>query len=627
MAQPEPASGVLRRVGIRQVVARTGRGAGEAVVKVDPGEFRCAGLVGELADEWVSYVELSRCTAGSAYGYRAAMIDFATFVDEYCDRPEAVSLGRDFIDVGELVREWSRQLPAGFAPGSTIPSKRSLALRNLLRLRAESEQGAAAGVLRLLASPNRVRPGRSQELDEFSRAEKRVLLRAAWVGVRSLERRLEAGRELVAAAAGDPRRHGWLDAANLAWALEAGQPVGDLLAGLPQPGEWPAELVELSGRDPWLGHPHWTKLALLRSLVKMLYPAPEDLQPFRVLLVAATGHAPEELTGLSTGDVEFVPSGVRLTMTKRRAGVVRHRVFSERDTQTATHAEVASLNAPEVLRRLLAATERARADCGLESVPLFLQTTIVAATRSVTFGPLNTSSEVGQFGAWVRAQGLQVTKPWSLRRMRKSVKVEKAIAMRGVVSDIADDHSVETYLGHYAHGTTLHVVSGQVVSQAQRTWLDRALTGPVALGDQALEELEEEPEALQALGLDRGEADRLRDGALDMGVTSCRNPFDSPYGERGELCAVAPLRCLECRNAFILPSNLPQLLLFSDHLDHLRKRLTPQHFHTLWGQSQANLRAVLSERTSVEIAAARTQITEEGLSLHLPIGARTEFHL
>jgi hypothetical protein len=110
-----------------------------------------------------------------------------------------------------------------------------------------------------------------------------------------------------------------------------------------------------------------------------------------------------------------------------------------------------------------------------------------------------------------------------------------------------------------------------------------------------------------------------------MGVSACRDPFDSPFGKAGDLCPVAPLRCLECRHALILPSNLPQLLLLADHLDRLRTRLTPQHFHALWGQSHTNLTAVLTDRTSAEIELARRQIAVGEVDLHLPMSAHVEF--
>ncbi|OAH15951.1 hypothetical protein [Streptomyces jeddahensis] len=110
-----------------------------------------------------------------------------------------------------------------------------------------------------------------------------------------------------------------------------------------------------------------------------------------------------------------------------------------------------------------------------------------------------------------------------------------------------------------------------------------------------------------------------------MGVSSCRDPFTSPFGRPGQMCPVAPTRCLECRNAFILPSNLPQLLLFAAHLEQLRHRLAPRHFHALWGQSHANLTEVLGLRTDAEISRARQRIADEGLTLQLPISSQVEF--
>jgi hypothetical protein len=91
------------------------------------------------------------------------------------------------------------------------------------------------------------------------------------------------------------------------------------------------------------------------------------------------------------------------------------------------------------------------------------------------------------------------------------------------------------------------------------------------------------------------------------------------------LCAVAPLRCLECRNAWILPSHLPQLLMFSDFLDQLRLRLPPAQFTAVWGQAFVNLRAVVDERSEEEIALARKAIDAGEIPFHLPLAAGVEF--
>ncbi|RDS65888.1 MULTISPECIES: hypothetical protein [unclassified Streptomyces] len=67
------------------------------------------------------------------------------------------------------------------------------------------------------------------------------------------------------------------------------------------------------------------------------------------------------------------------------------------------------------------------------------------------------------------------------RRLRKSGKVEKALTFKGRISDIADDHTEETFRGSCAHGTTLRVIAGQVITRAQQHWLSKALAGPVVL--------------------------------------------------------------------------------------------------------------------------------------------------
>ncbi|MGW3200312.1 hypothetical protein ACWDBD_38240 [Streptomyces sp. NPDC001118] len=183
----------------------------------------------------------------------------------------------------------------------------------------------------------------------------------------------------------------------------------------------------------------------------------------------------------------------------------------------------------------------------------------------------------------------------------------------------------EVFRGHYAHGTTLRVISGNVITPAQSRWFNKALERPIWLSEDAEQSLTE-PGSGDVLGLTREEIEDLRSGQLDMGVSSCKDPFASPFGRPGQLCPVAPTRCLECRNAFVLPSNLPQLLLFADHLARLQLRSSPQHFHALWGQSRVDVNEAIKARTDAEIAQARRQIAGESLSLQLPLAAHVEFN-
>ena len=622
VVQPDAEKAPLERIGIRQVTAADGGRL--FTTELDPGRYRCGTLVAELADAWVDYIALKRLGHGSASSFRAAVRKFASYVDEHCPRAEQASLVRAEPDLAALAREWMRTLRATAAEGSRRPWLWSTCLRTLMQFHAQGDGAELSeGLARLLTAPNKVRYGADNELDEFSRQEKQSLVRAAWADVRALEARLAHGRTLIAAARGHPADHGWAEPASLLRALADGTiAFDDARPHIPRMQQWTPELRDLVERHAWI-EPRQYWFTVLVALAALLYPRHEDLQAFRVLLVAATGHAPEEITDLAVDDVEFTPGGVQLTFTKYRARRIRHREFSGKTT--AAHADSGRLNTPELLRRLLAVTEQARATERSKHPGVFV-TGHVRVTGVLVIEPFAPRAPRARFGRWVASHRISVSAPADVRRLRKSVKVEKAIAMRGVVSDIADDHAVQTFLGHYAHGTTLHVLSGQVVNQAQRSWLETAVAGPVLIADDPADALAE-PGTRAALNLSAQEAEHVISGQLDMGVTSCRDPFASPYSAPGDLCSVAPLRCLECRNAVILPSNLPQLLMFAEHLHRLRQRLSPPHFYLLWGQSQANLTAALAERTPAEIATARRQITDQGLTLHLPLAATTEFDL
>jgi len=268
---------------------------------------------------------------------------------------------------------------------------------------------------------------------------------------------------------------------------------------------------------------------------------------------------------------------VRLTMTKRRAGRIRPRRFldslpadvsgepleNEEMDYTENRRDVS-----EVIRRLLAVTEHSRRRAADPARRLFI-VTAVKPTWDLSFSRWNASTPKSRFRDWAQAAGVELSEPIDIRRLRKSCKVEKALAFGGRVADAADDHHEETFRGHYAQGTTLRVLSAKVITTAQDHWFTKAVEGPTAVTDT---EVLDEPERLAELGLTAEQVDGIRQGELDMGLSQCKDPFDSPFSRTGELCAVAPLRCLECRNAWILPSNLPQLLLFADHLDGLRLR-------------------------------------------------------
>ncbi|MEU9256604.1 hypothetical protein AB0D66_33120 [Streptomyces sp. NPDC048270] len=50
-----------------------------------------------------------------------------------------------------------------------------------------------------------------------------------------------------------------------------------------------------------------------------------------------------------------------------------------------------------------------------------------------------------------------------------------AIVTEGRISAAADDHTEETFAGHYAQGATLRIMSGRTIATAQQHWFDQAL--------------------------------------------------------------------------------------------------------------------------------------------------------
>ncbi|WP_436952221.1 hypothetical protein [Streptomyces sp. SudanB182_2057] len=617
MRPPEPS-----RIGVRQVVTAETSGR-KAVVRVDPGTFTCTGLAAELADEWIELMAATGYGAASCRQYRQAIVDFCRRVEESLPDARAASLAREDLGLHRAVAEWIRRLPARHPPGSRTPAMLAGRVRALVARRIQHPDRPVASCLYGWVDGDLgLRRGRTQELDEFTRADKRKLVHAAWADCQAIAGRIRAGRALAALGI-DPADGGWSEPANLLWAVanDAWSP-RQIAERLPSWESMPASLrdpVAAAGFTVQTG-----KAVVVRFLASRLFLTQLDLQPFRIALMAATGRAPEEVSALTEGDIEFGPRSVLIDFTKNRARRRTREAFSTDSTSAGPvlHPGALRLDAGRTLQLPLELSRPLAERAGLNPVPLFLRVSVSTANKLEVsrMSPLAGSS----LRVWLTSQGITVEGAPDIRRLRKSVKVEKAVTFKGRVSDIADDHSEQTFRRHYAHGTTLRLIAGNVISAAQKHWLNQALNGPVVLLPRAETALDEAG-AAQALGLSTEQVEQLRAGQLDMGVSSCKDPLDSPYGRPGQLCPVAPTRCLGCRNAFVLPSNLPQLLLFAAHLERLRLRLSPPHFHALWGQSRVNVTEAISARTDAEIALARQQITEQNLALHLPLAAHVEF--
>ncbi|WP_251060833.1 hypothetical protein [Streptomyces sp. ISL-100] len=625
VANPVPPGGVGPRV--VQVLG--------ALIAVDPADYRCSLLAMQLADEWTEYVAATGITAGQARSYEHAIHRLCRYVETMLgDGAERASL--DDPELFDTLVQWELSLPEANAPSSTKPYMLASSLRVLIIRRDDHPDRAVAPTLaRLARGPALLGSGERVERDEFTREDKRALVRAAWKSVHATRKRLDAGWAL-AEQGQHPDRGGWTSVPDLLWGLAHDEiSADDVRRSTPPSREWPPELLEFTAGPGRVPHPQGARLPLARRLLASLYPTTLDLHAFRILLMDATGYTSEEVTGFGEADVEFLPKGVRLTLLKNRAGHLRHRAFRDQppsdspapDDETSGQLIVnwPRREASEVVRHLLALTARIRAKAPHVTDTLFVSAAVRPGYITV-FDRWTPSRSRANFGCWLDTMGVEVKGDRHIGRLRKSTKVEKAIVTEGRISAAADDHTEETFANHYAQGTTLRILSGRTIATAQQHWLNQAIDridGPTVVSGSEIEDIDQS--LLENSGLSAREAEDIMTGQLDMGVSHCKNPYQSPFSRPGELCAVAPLRCLECRNAWILPSNLPQLLLFKANLERLRTLLDPHAFTRLWGQSWVNLHAVLDDRTPEELAQARKHIDAGQAVLDLPLAAHTEF--
>ena len=173
---PEPPA-PAGRIGIRLVRAKDQAGTLREIA-FDPTEFWCARLAGELADEWADYAETSRISRKSVTLGRRAIRHFCTKVDLLLgEDARRASLTGQHPDIAAVLAEWERTLPSGYRAGSTIPAAFAGIVRALIARRAQHDQRPVTPNLhRLVNGASGVASGSSQELDEFSRHDKRALV-------------------------------------------------------------------------------------------------------------------------------------------------------------------------------------------------------------------------------------------------------------------------------------------------------------------------------------------------------------------------------------------------------------------------------------------------------------------
>ncbi|WP_280702075.1 hypothetical protein [Kitasatospora sp. GP82] len=624
----------MGHVGIREVVYFAG--VRETRATIDPSAFDCPELAAQLADAWVDYHRKSNLK--TVHGYDVAIRSFVPFAAGQLRSlgadPATARLEDEGVDYPEIIYRWEQDLLTKYPENSRRPWSLARSLLTLVHHWAERAPAVPERLRRRAEAPVGLSRVTSQVLDEFTNNERLQLKGAAQADLRALEKRLAEGREMLAVGR-DPREHGWREVPNLLWAARNDVlSVAVLREHLPWHAKnWPANLREfLADR----GEGYRAFGGLVRGVHWMLFPRERDLHPFRVLLLLGmTDCTSEELHALSVSDLEFNAEGVRVVQAKNRAERVRadfHPVDSAGPVPEGLdlyYEGRGEWDVPGLLRRLVDAASLTREVFG-NAEPLFTAVEMRHGTRMEP--AIATFQDPGRgFTHWIAAntgadlpfpQGL--SQPHDVRRVRKTSKTTRVVALGGTLTDLAgDDHSVQVFQRHYAHGTTAHVLAAAAMNRAQTKVFDK-ISGRATLVLPAEQARLGEPEVASALGVSSEQGIELRDGELDMGVSNCKDPRDSPHSTRGKLCHVAPAMCMICSNAVVFVSQLPQQLLLWDHIEHMRDVLNPTTWTAVWGRQAAALASVFQELAD-EIPAARSAIAEQSLSLNLPLGMRTEY--
>lgn len=616
------------------------------VSRIDPADFRCSVLAGQLADAWLDYHHKAGLT--SSQQYVSVIRSFLPFVDTHLTAagldPGEARLDGGPIDLTEVIYQWEEDLLHRYKPGSRRPNVLAGALLILVGHRAVRDAKVPERLRRRAEGPPTFRGGSSEPLDEFANHERLLLRDSAQADIRALEKRLAVGRVMLAEGQ-DPRREGWRSLPNLLWAARHGVlNMPALLSHLPSHFKWWPEPLRDVVADPLYMARFGGKYGVMTAVTGLLFPSELDLQPFRVLLLLAMGDATsEEVHDLALDDLEFSDEGVRVVQTKLRAQRIRPHLHgndgprvSERPLEEgegpgeAVYPGSGHWDVPGLLRRLIAVNTMTRK--AFETEPwLFTAVESTDYRRHMIAGRALFKFSGRRFSDWItthpdmEGEPAKISPPHDVRRLRKTSKTTRVAALGGTLSDLAgDDHHIEVFRGHYAHGTTAHVLAGRAVNRAQRGVFNKIKPGRPVLVTEGAEAMLAEPETAAELGISAEQGKALQHGELDMGVVNCRDPHDSPHTPKGRLCHVAPAMCMICPNAVVFTSQLPRLLMLDDHIAHMRKVLAPPVWQATWGVQAAALKEVFTE-CAEQLPDARQQIEEGKFCLDLPLGMRTEY--
>lgn len=649
-AQPEP---LLAPSSIGPRVLQTKHQGRTRTVVVDPTPFTCGRLASELAGAIADRHAALDLSWGVLQRAERAARSFATWIDTNHERPrDCISA---VLTVDDLER-WQAMLRSQHPADSDVPGEQATSLFVTLRwLADQTETPVAPNIAARVRAPVSYPRPRCGSVAELSPKDRQAIEAAARSGVERLKRSLSLSRsgagdlgDALAMACFNSLTPVWLDdrygptlaelpvelrtvlelshipvredpeaaARRLARDLRGGgSTLKEVATALNAVGHrtphglpWTASLARrLIERDPR----EWRADMLVGAIEGLIWPTEHALMPVVVLMGLRTGLPPECIKDLTIDCVTSSDSRYVTVEYVKRRGTGRSSVSVPNQGE---------FSPSRLIDLVLAATEAVRPHVE-KSVRHRL---FVCRTRRAGGTAFRAADFQGEFARWCDREGLEIEGPADLRRLRKTRKVARAMALKGSVTDIADDHTTQVARDHYLQTTTLQVLSAEVIRKVQQRITKEMADGPVVVPPDAAEEVMREAPA----GPDLEPIAAALSGRLDVGLASCRDVRSSPFAPAGELCPAAfGGSCLSCENAVITERSLPAILLFCDHIEAQRRELAPPEWERRWLDTIERIRTEILPsfpEAVIEEARGRTDDTPDILHLPAPMTARSQ---
>lgn len=647
----------LGHVGIRAIDCVRPDGLTVDTVAVNPGDWRCSGLMAEVLDGWVAHrrpgvdSRYARFKTTQADPY--ALGDFARFVDDHAGDPVALRLATLPL---ELVADWEADLAARFFVDgcgerkvSNEPHVRAAKVFAFIR------KAAAIGVVvdPMLLDRARHAP-RSRwhrhvagQVVGFTDDEDRALKNALLGVLDQAVAKVRQGAALIAAGR-DPDQYGWNSLANLAWraVLGGGLSSQDILEHLwePLPADRKWANLDSSITDLWPGgKPAGScgrtsfPVRLRATIWRLVFPNGDDVLAAYFLLLALTGGEPSWAQSLSIDAMAVRGNGCVLTGFKGRQpfATVSERVFprlaGEGMCVPRLWALIVELTAPvRHVRCAQGAGDQRSLWLHLDAGYYRLGIVRWFCLRE-----------------WWERNAQGSLSGYDTRSFRQGRRSLETIDVRGEnLTGNPFEHSIDVFLNHYGDDPKLLVLTLETLDAFQQNWFDSVVAGKpevtarhgVVITTALMDRLIAGEEPARALvkastGLDDDGLDRLictEDDDTPVG-TACVDITHAPFEDAvaGEVCQRLWVgTCFGCRNAIVTERHLPFIVHFYDSVVAEDQRDLPADlFAERWASVRAAIATILDAFGADAVHAARREIATRGIrpfvrQIELGLGGR-----